>query len=79
MNDPQSIHQADDNPAQDFQHADAPESRPAAPDPSMNQTPAPAVLDFDQLAGPNNEVLIRLGAAVYRLRRTRNGRLLLYK
>lgn len=37
------------------------------------------LLDFDQLAGPHNEVLIRLGTTIYRLRRTRNGRLLLYK
>lgn len=37
------------------------------------------LLDFDQLAGPYNEVLIRLGTTIYRLRRTRNGRLLLYK
>ncbi|GIW91365.1 MAG: hypothetical protein KatS3mg109_1797 [Pirellulaceae bacterium] len=79
MNDSETVRQTDDNPTHDSPHADSPERGPAAPDPTMNQTPAPAVLDFDQLAGPNNEVLIRLGAAVYRLRRTRNGRLLLYK
>ncbi len=39
----------------------------------------PPLVDFYQLARGGNEVLIRLGESVYRLRRTRNDRLLLYK
>ena len=53
-----------------------PESAP----PIFPSAPLPVpVFDFTSLAGQGNEVLIRLGTECYRLRLTRNGRLILNK
>ncbi len=52
---------------------------PARPDEGEPDSPPPRVVSSETLLGGDREVLIRHGADVYRLIRTRNGKLLLNK
>ncbi len=54
-----------------------PASRPAAP--AARRAPQPAALDSVTLLAGGSEVMIRHGAEVYRLRVTRQNRLILTK
>lgn len=46
---------------------------------SESSTSAPRTVDVDEIMAGDREVLIRHGRELYRLRMTRNGKLLLHK
>lgn len=56
-----------------------PVSMPRAFQPHASASPAPGQFDSDSLLGGAREVLIRHGGEVYRLRHTRNDKLILTK
>ena len=57
-------------------------ARANQPDPQSKPVPnppLPRIIRVEELMGQHNEVLIACGNHLYRLRRTRQGKLLLYK
>ncbi len=49
------------------------------PDASLPREALPRIIPVEQLLGQDDEVLILCGSQLYRLRRTRQGKLILHK